>query len=339
MGLLLSCSFYYYVFVHYNYNTIKLFKLYINGALICCYIGLIQTVSFLIKFGPGYNFLWIFNKWNILEGGLVGIRVNSIFSEPSQFAIVVSPLIFLSLYNLLTRKFFLLSKVNCFVVLLSLVLSTSSTGYLGFLISGILIAINYKKILDVFVILGLLSFGVVFLYNNVDDFRSRADAYLNIINKDKLTLDDINSSSFVQYNNFHVATTSFLNHPIGGTGMGSYSFAYEKYSLTKDSDFIIKTGFDFNSQDANSLFLRVLTEMGIIGVLFLLILVFKCFVIKENVGSDNISWLLSSSILVIILLYFFRQGNYFLNGFPFFVWLYYYNWVNFKEYKEKLQND
>jgi hypothetical protein len=35
-----------------------------------------------------------------------------------------------------------------------------------------------------------------------------------------------------------------------------------------------------------------------------------------------------------ILLNMFRQGHYFLNGFPFFVILYYYNSVSYKMYLE-----
>jgi hypothetical protein len=37
-----------------------------------------------------------------------------------------------------------------------------------------------------------------------------------------------------------------------------------------------------------------------------------------------------SAVLVIIILYLLRQGNYFINGFPIFMWIYYYNYVDFK---------
>ena len=36
----------------------------------------------------------------------------------------------------------------------------------------------------------------------------------------------------------------------------------------------------------------------------------------------------------IFLLNLFRQGHYFLNGFPFFVIMYYYNWASYRNYIE-----
>jgi hypothetical protein len=112
--------------------------------------------------------------------------------------------------------------------------------------------------------------------------------------------------------------------------------AYKNYSLTKAEDFLIKKGFEFNSQDANSLFLRVLAELGLVGALFLIIIVFRCFVIRDDIGRDHVSWLISGAVLVLILLYYLRQGNYFLNGFPFFMWLYYYNYINRREYLKSI---
>src|SRR6202041_1164387 len=94
-------------------------------------------------------------------------------------------------------------------------------------------------------------------------------------------------------------------------------------------------GFDNNSADANSLLLRLMSETGLTGLFFMLAIVVQCFV--GNDGIDNKYWIISGAILVLILLYLFRQGNYFVNGFPFFIWLYYYNKKNYLEEKEKIR--
>ena len=105
---------------------------------------------------------------------------------------------------------------------------------------------------------------------------------------------------------------------------------FEKYSYTRS---IVKIkGFDNNKADANSLFLRLMSETGLMGMIFILLIVFRCFV--GNDGIDDKYWVISGSLLIIILLYLLRQGNYFLNGFPFFVWLYYHTK---KAYLEKKQ--
>lgn len=328
VGMLLSCSFYYYVFRHYKFDVVKLFRIFLKCLVIVACIGIVQAITYKLHITIGYDYGWLFNKWGLAPGGIVGIRINSIFAEPSQFATLLSPAAFISIHHILTKSYLFMARKWCYVILIAMFISASSTGYVGIFIAVLLILINYRRILDLIIVTSLGILIVMLLYYNVDEFKSRLDASINIYAKEELSLEDINSSSFVQYNNFHIATTNFMKNPLFGTGLGSYPLAYEKYSLTKAEDFLIKKGFEFNSQDANSLFLRVMAEMGLLGVLFLLLFVFKYFIIKDNTTNDNFSWLISSSILVLILLYFLRQGNYFLNGFPFFMWMYYYNYIN-----------
>ena len=45
-------------------------------------------------------------------------------------------------------------------------------------------------------------------------------------------------------------------------------------------------------------------------------------------------WIISGAILTMIVVNLLRQGHYFLNGFPFFIWLYYFNYVNAQKYKQ-----
>jgi hypothetical protein len=335
VGLLLSCSFYFYVLKHYDFNVLKLFRIFILFSKITVYIGILQIISFLIGFKTGYDFSWIFNKWGVIRGGVIGIRVNSIFSEPAQFSIMISPLIYLSFEHLISRKYIFLSLKECLIMILVFLLSTSTTGYLGIAIIVFVILLNMRRFIDAIVITILVYFLGTLLFDHVDEFKSRLNSYSNILSKNELTMDDINSSSFVQYNNFIVAINNFKENPISGTGLGSFPIAYEKYSLTKADDFLIKKGFDFNSQDGNSLLIRALAETGLIGIIFLILIVFKCFVLKQKKYpsiTNSISSLISGAFLTLILLTYFRQGNYFLNGFPFFMWMYYYNGKQHTEY-------
>lgn len=47
---------------------------------------------------------------------------------------------------------------------------------------------------------------------------------------------------------------------------------------------MIKKGFDFNSQDGNSLFIRTMAEMGLIGILFWIFL-FRSVLLEKIRGS------------------------------------------------------
>src|ERR1051326_5555098 len=129
LGVLVSTLFYYYVIQYYKLDTEKIFKLYLRGAVICAYIGIVQFISFRLHFSPGYNFSWLFNKWGVVQGGF-GIRINSVFSEASQFAVVISPACFVAIYNLVFRKELYLTRIQSYVMLIALVLTTSSTGFM-----------------------------------------------------------------------------------------------------------------------------------------------------------------------------------------------------------------
>ena len=57
---------------------------------------------------------------------------------------------------------------------------------------------------------------------------------------------------------------------------------------------------------------------------------FKCFIPKKGEQEEIHFRLISQAIFVMIMVYLLRQGNYFLNAFPFFVMMYYFNWKNYK---------
>ncbi|MBC7863714.1 MAG: O-antigen ligase family protein, partial [Bacteroidia bacterium] len=331
--MLLSITFYNYVLIKYEYDFRKLFDIYLKGIIFCCWVGVFQFLSHKVGFGPGYNYTWIFNKWGLHLGSLFGLRINSIFSEPSQFALVLLPAVFVASHHILMRDFTLLSLRKCILIYVALIMTTSSTGYIGIFVSLILIGINLGRIFDLIVVLLLSVVGAAVLYSWVPDFKSRIDSSINLWTIDNYTIEDINTSSFVLFNNSHVAWENISEHPLTGSGLGSFPLAYEKYSLTKEEDFLIKKGFDFNAQDGNSLFLRSMAEMGIIGVLFWFVIIGRFFVRKNREDPEDISWLYSSAFLAIIFGYLLRQGNYFLNGFPFFVLAYVALHQKFKEGK------
>lgn len=321
VGLSISTLFYYYVLLYYKLNVERIFELYLNGAVIISVIGLVEFVSFILHFTPGYNYSWLFNKWGIVPGEF-GIRVNSIFSEASQFAIMLGPASFVAIYSLLPGSPLLLHRWQSIVILVTLLLTTSSTGYLGLFFIVFLLMLNYGRIGIFFVGLLVMIGGGTLLYNTVDAFRSRVDTSIGLWVNDDLSINNVNSSSFVLYNNYHVALENFKENFLTGTGLGSHPIAFDKYSITKRTDII---DIKFNKADGNSLFVRLLSETGLIGIVFIFWVIFKFFVRRNPLEPDNHLWLVSNSALVIILLYMLRQGNYFLNGFPLFMWLYYFS--------------
>lgn len=333
-GLLLSLLFYYYVYLYYGKNLKRIFQVYLKWSYWVSIIGLIQVVSYNVRFKPGYDFHWILNKWGAIEGGLMGIRVNSIFPEASQFAIVMGPAVYVSIYNLLHKNSFTLTKTHAVVILISVFLSTSSTGYLGIMISFLLASDGIRLRYIVFGgLFSIVAFNVI--YSNVPEFKIRVDAAIALWVYQDFKIENTNTSSFVLYNNYHIATTVLESHPIFGAGLGSHEVAYDRYSLTNNMA-AFKEGFAFNKSDANSLFLRLLSETGLLGVGFMILVLVRGYVGKQQNHLLFEYRIVGQASLVIILLYLLRQGNYFINGFPLFVYIYYFNKINLTKKKQEL---
>lgn len=330
IGVLLSTTFYFYVIQYYSLNIEYIFRLYLKGILIASVIGSIQAISFRIGFTAGYNYRWIFNKWGSVPGGIAGIRINSVFSEPAQFAIMLSPATLVAIHHLFMRNYVFLTRNQCVLVLVIMLLTSSSTGYIGFFIIALLLTLNYGKLLNLlFGIIASLLIGT-FLYKQVPEFKSRVDTSMGLWQDQNFSLENVNTSSFVLYNNFHIALENFKDNPIAGSGLGSHAVAFDKYTLTKKQGIL---DFSFNKADANSMFLRIVSEMGLMGIIFIFGFIGKNFVRRNKNTPEDYHWLISNALLVLIILNLIRQGNYFLNGFPLFMWMYYYNRLSYKRKK------
>lgn len=323
IGVLMSYLFYYYVLARFEFNVELLFRAYMLGAVIVSAIGLFQFVSYMVGFKLGYDFRWtgFFNKWNISSGGTMGLRVNSIFSEPSSYAAILAPAMFVALNNLVSFKNYLVKRWQSILILVVYVLTFSSLGFIGIFIALLLLMINYGLGRFLFLFAPLLAIAFFVMYNYVEDFRYRWDSTVYLFETGQVDIGAQHGSAIVFYNNFVVATENLKTNFLFGTGLGSHPFAFEQYSITSNIEIF---GFALNSADANSMLLRIMSEIGLIGLIGAFIFIRRNFVRRDIVNTERTEWIISSAVLCVILLFMLRQGHYFLNGFPFFVWIYYY---------------
>jgi len=330
IGLFMSYLFYYYVVLEFKFDINQLFKWYLKGAYIVSLIGIFQFISFLVGFGPGYKLFHILNKWGFVPGGNFGIRVNSVFSEPTHLGAALSAAFFVSLYNIMRKDTYGLTKTQSIVIVIVYFLSFSGLGQIGVFLSFIFLALSFGLIRYVVILVPVLIFSFNYLYSNVGEFKTRFDSTFDLFVEDKaFVLGETQGSSFILYNNYKVAKENFSSNFLFGTGLGSHSTAFDKFSIAKD---IKVYGFNSNSADANSMFLRLMSETGLFGLGIFLIIIIKCYVTRDP-NFISFHWLISNAILIMILLNLFRQGHYFLNGFPFFIMLYYFNSVSYINHK------
>ncbi len=333
IGFFLSVAFFHYLIISYDYNVNKLFGIYMKGAVVISVIGLIQVVSFRVGFSPGYNFGWLFNKWGIIKAE-DGIRMNSFFSEPSYYASVMSPAFFVALYNVVNRKRALfISFFQAVIILVAFPLTKSGVAMIGIAIAVLLLVINSGFIRYGFFVAPIAYYAFNYSYENVAEFRDRVDGTFEIYDTGDITSYEINGSSFVLYNHTHIASENFKANPLFGTGLGSHSSAFDRYSYTNLEDTV---DIEFNKADANSMALRLMSETGILGLIFFAIFLIGNWRLSFQVDDQRV-WVVSNACFLIIVLQLLRQGNYFYCGFPFFLWIYYY--VNENRKKGRLFGD
>lgn len=299
-GISLTCT--------YFFNVLKLFtkeeiyELYSKYSLFTAIIGFL-----------GY-FLGINLNVN------TDPRFSSYLTEPAHYAIVVLP----ACYYFLKRKQYL----YFFIIFISLILTESSIAYIGCALMFILPNISLQRVKYAVGVIPFVLIIFYWVYQNNENVKMRFDdtyESLKVINTGKFN-ERTNVSTYALLSNFYIAKENALDHPLG-SGIGSHYYMYhnqyKKSMRTPDYLYTLKLD-DINSKDAASLFIRLLSEFGIIGIfatVYILILIAKSFQDK--------SLIVEQSIGIYILLKLFRDGHYFPPEFFFFLILFYFSYKNY----------
>lgn len=325
LGVFFSYTFFYFFMEDNNKDVTKLFKWYLKFAYWIALIAIIQVVSYNIGFRLGYDYSWILNKWGFFEAGPINLKANSIVGEPTHLGNVLSSAVFVAINNLFSKEKFGLTKFQGWVIIIANLISFSGAAYGGFFIALILVIINYR--LSRVAIVGIPILIIVFqiVLANVKDVEDRFTSTQRIFTTGEFKLGRDNGSAIILYDNYLVSYKNLFDNPLFGTGLGSHPYAFNQYSKAQ---FIKTYGFANNYQDASSMLFRTMSELGIFGMIIIFIALFKYYKIRDPENNQDISWIISNALLVMILLNLARQGHYFLNGFPFFVWLYIFNKEN-----------
>lgn len=324
-----------------NYFILLIAALFLHGIVVNLFIGIppnyliSQLLGIIVVSIYYYNFIPIYSKEEIIEvytklclyAAIIGYfmhflnilpyeaRLHSIFKEPAHYVVVVIPACY---YFWKTKKY-----TSFFIIFGSLILTKSSLGYIGCGLIFLLPNLTLKRIMYLTVLLPVLI-GVFYLtYLNNPNVRLRVDdTYnsLNALNSGKFK-EDTNVSTYALLSNLFVAKSNLSDHPFG-SGLGSHFYMHtEVYSKKIKPPKYIKTLklADINAPDANSMFLRILSDLGIPGILFLFFIMYKasrCYTVSNL--------FLAQGIFIYILLKLFRDGHYFAPELYFFIWLLYY---------------
>ncbi|NRA79510.1 MAG: O-antigen ligase family protein [Pseudoalteromonas sp.] len=299
-----------YLHLIFKYGVKCVFLAYVKLALFFSVVAIIQECFLLL--GVDQN-LVSFNSIVKDMGGYWGVPGFS--AEPAEFAIAIIPAFYFLLTSVAeSRKHFF----YFLIVLVALILSTSSLGFLGILLSLLCLFFEYVKrsFFKMLVTLPLFVFFVGYLLGQ-DFFMMRVvDSIYLLDNIEFIQPDGINLSSYAQVVNLKITLMSLKEYLGFGPGFTLYSSVFDSYisnfSIPSHRDDIPGRG------TATSLVLRLTAEFGLLGLIF-----FVFFIIKYRVaiGKDKIN----TACFIFILLSSLRMGIYFANGMCLFILLYYFS--------------
>ena len=176
---------------------------------------------------------------------------------------------------------------------------------------------------------------IVFSWYYFEGFQTRMSDSIEVV-AGKKDLEDANLSTFALLSNALVTHKVLLDSPFFGEGLGSRPISHDKHIENVVDVERVPRFINLNREGGNSLFLRILSEIGLFGIIVLFYFLLKFYLPKRK-DKTNYLWVISSAILVMFLIILIRAEHYFAGGLFFFFWLYYFTWKVNK--KQKLSHE
>ena len=329
----------FYAFMSYNNFNVKIiFKHYLR----LCYLAAIMGL-----FDEAFHLVGI--HLTLVKGTSIGLyRVYSIMAEPYYLAVNLTPALYYYLYVFIGDKNIKERKIvgRLVVIALCYVLTFSTIGFMAIAIMCVLIlynkgyfSIKQGKAFVLPLIVFVLGIGFIAAKDSVNVFKEKIEDTYKAFSQQEFDYEfvsNLNTSTFALYTNYAIAQYSFTRNPVSGSGLGSHQINYDKmFTQYFDEIFLINFG-GLNKTDANSLFLRLMSEMGMIGLIFMFVFLIKWLVPRKFMLNPQLAplVLMNQGLFILMILRIIRTGNYIGNGFFFFFFLYWATWKICQNYKK-----
>lgn len=309
---------YSYILSLFNNKYHIIFKKYIDIMYIIACLGLLQFIIY-VFFNIDILFFNLEGVKPIHVGSL--IRVSSILNEPGYLGSSLSPIIAFIIFD---KKYFIKYKFKSIIFFVCFLLTFATISYT--ILALILLTkffLYLNKRVRIFSV--SLSILVLLLFNyfssikqtegNVEDgfftaiyIKLTETINSNSSNNNKVdSFDEMNASTYALLVNKWVA--SHAPSRLFGTGLGTHEQSY-KILYTNN----IHSLYGLNSEDGYSLYNRIFSEFGYIGVILFFLFLLKFLNIKN---------IINISVLFFIIAITIRGGHYTLYGTVLFLCLYY----------------
>lgn len=288
VGIVTSAVYYNCFYRSQEYSAAHIFRLYVKAAYYLCILALFLFA--IICLHSGFDRLY----WPM--------------QEPAHLTAAVMPAFYYSGHRMLREKD---HKKEFAILFICILLAQSSVGFIGLLLCVLFLMRRHLLLLVSAPVVAAIIF--VCLYLTSAQFQQRIqDLYLLAAIGQLAVVQNMSVYVFVKC--VIVAWHGFLAHPVLGNGLGSFSAVHGEFLKYVPTPPFLMDFENYNSTDANSLLLRVMAELGLVGIFVCLWFMWR-FHIKGR--SDYAE--MSNGMLIFFLLQLLREGTYFLPPFFFFI--------------------
>jgi hypothetical protein len=271
-----------------------------SAILFLCYkMNEKNTLNTYLKFIS--NLGWILSIFAVICFAAEPARIELVSSNPNYFAFSLGISFIISLF--INSKFKLLVNL---IILLGIFTTASRSILLICVLIFLITQLEYYKSKIVFIIpIFLIVLPVLFFISNV-----------NIVNEvifDRFSNMEENAGLLMRFEIMDISKKIFVEHPINGIGYGQFMYLFLNYSTAK-TDLLLNMDTIVTHND----YLRILTELGIIGAITFFIIVFSS--LKNALTLDSTHKKLTLSLIAMALFNSGSHNN--LNTFVFWLILF-----------------
>lgn len=277
-------------------------------------LGIFQEVIFLFNEDLISNSLFsvIYSKNSIIQLGTELVRVSSIYAEPAHLAPIFSISVAIIIEKFIcidSSQFFYVNKVKNIIIFICIILTFSLVVYITIcIVIFIYYLLIYDKKKKISFILFWFIIPTLIIYLAAPKILTTW-LYEKFITQlflgNEMTTNNL--TGFALISNFRIAIEKLKDGYILGTGFESHSIYYWKYIDRLYSSVYL----NLNVVGAGSVYIRIFSEFGIIGVIFMMFLIVKQFIIaKRNFSNFNDYTIIHRIALIGLTVYCLRNGSY-----------------------------
>lgn len=274
-----------------NCSRERLIAAYVQVCFIAAILGLLQL---------GLSFAGI----NILIK--VPLRLDSLAGEPSHYAVAIAPCVYYCLTHLTT----LWDKQVAAVIVLSLLLTVSATAVA---VLALAISVAFYSRRGILTVLALLLFGPLLLTIPPEVFpeviASRITSMQRWANTSGESWESNNLTVLSFSTNLDVALSTISDGRLFGNGFCGHASAYHR--RFEGTEFVNHRRYGINAPAAHCLTIRIVSEFGILGILFLAVVVWKAVRMNGTIWHMFLLFALAGRSL--------KLGSWIDYGFPMFL--------------------